>query len=572
MASRFGSRQSWRARSSRDDDAAAEALLARARAHRNSAPHRAISDLFRLLASPKSPPSACSAATTALDELLTSNAEQFDSVVPQRNGDGGSLLFRDGAPRSATPVDGVGYCDDATASSTAAADSKTPQFRPLERADMRTGDGRAAALAALRARRPVVLEHSGVLGRATRDWTTDFLRRELGDYPCTVLSAPASTRRFTHYFGAGDDRVHAHYECDRTVRAERLSFGVFVDGGPHDDGTKRVKYLQTALAKRGGLGASSFAASAATAAAPVELEPVPGAALHAELERLAAMLRAAGGGSESVDGGAEEAWSEERTLRELARAADLCAWMRTTLFASPAGVVSRLHFDHYDNLFAQLRGRKRVLLLAPLQAAALYPFPVHHPLDQRTRIHLDALPDAAAFPRLAGAEGWAAELQAGDVLFIPHHWWHHVETLSDPADPAALALSLNAWFDFVPRLASPRPPLAPPLLIELARHVEFYLATAVGARSVGLFLRSCHDELAAAAGARADVAAAADAATERTLPRGWLVVRNALFVSLATRWLGWRGLRPFFDALLHPDRFEGVPSGEPEMGVGIHQS
>ena len=99
----------------------------------------------------------------------------------------------------------------------------------------------AAALAALRARRPVVLEHSGVLARAAREWTTDYLRRELGDYPCTVLSAPASTRRFTHYFGAGDDRVHAHYECDRTVRAERLSFGAFVDGGPHDDGSGKVR-------------------------------------------------------------------------------------------------------------------------------------------------------------------------------------------------------------------------------------------------------------------------------------------------------------------------------------------
>ena len=115
MASRFGSRQSWRARSSRDDDAAAEALLARGRAHQTSAPHRAISDLFRLLASPKSPLSECGAATAALDELLAASAEQFDSVVPQRNGDGGSLLFRDGAPRSATPVDGVGYQDDATA-------------------------------------------------------------------------------------------------------------------------------------------------------------------------------------------------------------------------------------------------------------------------------------------------------------------------------------------------------------------------------------------------------------------------------------------------------------------------
>ena len=42
-------------------------------------------------------------------------------------------------------------------------------------------------------------------------------------------------------------------------------------------------------------------------------------------------------------------------------------------------------------------------------------------------------------------------------------------------------------------------------------------------------------------------------------------MRCMLFAELATAWLGWRGVRPFFDDLLHPDRFRGLTDVEPEM-------
>ena len=80
------------------------------------------------------------------------------------------------------------------------------------------------------------------------------------------------------------------------------------------------------------------------------------------------------------------------------------------------------------------------------------------------------------------------------------------------------------------------------------------------------FLANCTVELAAPFDEHA--AAAADKAT-LGLPRDWLIARNLLFCELATRWVGWAGLRPFFDALLYPDRFQDLhprePYVEPEM-------
>lgn len=43
---------------------------------------------------------------------------------------------------------------------------------------------------------------------------------------------------------------------------------------------------------------------------------------------------------------------------QLAAAAGLGPWMRSSLFASTAGAVSRVHYDHYDNIYLQLAGRK----------------------------------------------------------------------------------------------------------------------------------------------------------------------------------------------------------------------
>ena len=114
---------------------------------------------------------------------------------------------------------------------------------------------------------------------------------------------------------------------------------------------------------------------------------------------------------------------------------------------------------------------------------------------------------------------------------------------------------------------------------------QAWLGQVMEAKQVPAFLRACHAELkavppdAAAWGAAnrevdakicaadADVAAA-DAANARELPRPWLVMRTLLFAELATSWIGWRGVGPFFSELLPLERFEGLVPVERDRGGG----
>ena len=35
---------------------------------------------------------------------------------------------------------------------------------------------------------------------------------------------------------------------------------------------------------------------------------------------------------------------------------------------------------------------------------------------------------------------YVCDLESGDVLYVPHNWWHHVESLSD-------SISINTWVE-----------------------------------------------------------------------------------------------------------------------------
>ncbi len=85
----------------------------------------------------------------------------------------------------------------------------------------------------------------------------------------------------------------------------------------------------------------------------------------------------------------------------------------------------------------------------------------------------------------------------------------------------------------------------------------------IDVKAIPAFLDACHDELAALDSPAA--AARADEANAGSLPRMWLVIRNLLFLELATAFVGWGHLRAFFADTLHPLRFRGLPRVEPEM-------
>ncbi|CAJ1439588.1 unnamed protein product, partial [Effrenium voratum] len=111
---------------------------------------------------------------------------------------------------------------------------------------------------------------------------------------------------------------------------------------------------------------------------------------------------------------------------------------RFYLFAGLGGTLYHCHYDLQPNLHVQLTGRKRFILFPPDAWPQLYPFPVHHDLDRRSMVDLDA-PDER-FPKWRQARGCMVELAPGEALYIPPYWWHHVQSLT------AETTSMAMWF------------------------------------------------------------------------------------------------------------------------------
>jgi Cupin-like domain len=90
------------------------------------------------------------------------------------------------------------------------------------------------------------------------------------------------------------------------------------------------------------------------------------------------------------------------------------------------------HHDVPDNLACVVAGRRRFTLFPPDEVANLYVGPLDFtPAGQAVSLVDIMRPDLQRFPRYAQAQARAqvVELQAGDALFIPSLWWHHVEAL-----------------------------------------------------------------------------------------------------------------------------------------------
>ncbi len=108
---------------------------------------------------------------------------------------------------------------------------------------------------------------------------------------------------------------------------------------------------------------------------------------------------------------------------------------RVHMWFGTANTVSALHHDFSLNMFAQVVGEKRFILFSPDQVKSLYP-------KDGEESHMSAVdpvrPDLEAHPRFAEATPMVVTVRAGEILFIPSFWWHHVTSL-------AVSISLNQW-------------------------------------------------------------------------------------------------------------------------------
>lgn len=86
--------------------------------------------------------------------------------------------------------------------------------------------------------------------------------------------------------------------------------------------------------------------------------------------------------------------------------------------------------------------RKRWHLFPPSQSDALYQ--TRMPYEESSifsPINI-AKPDLTRFPEFRTATPYVVTLDPGDVLFVPLHWWHFVETIET-------SISVNSWIEMV---------------------------------------------------------------------------------------------------------------------------
>ena len=101
------------------------------------------------------------------------------------------------------------------------------------------------------------------------------------------------------------------------------------------------------------------------------------------------------------------------------------------------------HHDLPDNLACVAVGHRRFTLFPPGELGNLYVGPLDFtPAGQAISLVDFARPDFERFPKFADAlkNAQVAELAAGDAIFIPSMWWHHIEALDD------LNVLVNYWW------------------------------------------------------------------------------------------------------------------------------
>lgn len=83
-----------------------------------------------------------------------------------------------------------------------------------------------------------------------------------------------------------------------------------------------------------------------------------------------------------------------------------------------------------------VKGVKRITLFAP--RAPVYSYPKWSRLPNFSQVDVMD-PDLEKFPRFKLAQPYSTELKAGEALYIPSFWWHHLYH-TEPS------VSINFWW------------------------------------------------------------------------------------------------------------------------------
>lgn len=113
----------------------------------------------------------------------------------------------------------------------------------------------------------------------------------------------------------------------------------------------------------------------------------------------------------------------------------------STIWIGSSGAYTPCHFDTYGcNLVAQICGRKQWILFPPEDADCLYPTRIPYEESSVFSSVNILSPNLKAHPLFKRCHPYIVTLEPGDVLFVPKHWWHFVQSLD-------ASVSINTWME-----------------------------------------------------------------------------------------------------------------------------
>jgi hypothetical protein len=103
-------------------------------------------------------------------------------------------------------------------------------------------------------------------------------------------------------------------------------------------------------------------------------------------------------------------------------------FLSSKLWYAASDTCSPLHRDLPENLYAQIRGRKRFLLVDRRSTRSVHRHSLFSRVPNCSPVDVEA-PDLTRFPRFRDVTVREALLEPGDMLYIPSLWWHQARSI-----------------------------------------------------------------------------------------------------------------------------------------------
>ena len=109
------------------------------------------------------------------------------------------------------------------------------------------------------------------------------------------------------------------------------------------------------------------------------------------------------------------------------------------------------HWDTLENILVQLEGAKDLVLVSPTQGGLVYPGGWSDDAQGYIRPNYSPVnfhnPDRVRHPKFFDSDPINVRLKAGDALYLPAYWWHHIRPASSGRN-----LAVNFWYPTVSNL------------------------------------------------------------------------------------------------------------------------